>query len=81
MTTYGTFNDVPLARGADIELAAADHARQYRDVIYCRRHSLCWWCLKSLSDWTPPDERLWRAQLEPPACPECTRKRNVEVRE
>ena len=28
MTTFGTFNDPPLARGADIELAAADLRRQ-----------------------------------------------------
>ena len=30
MTTYGTFDDPPLSPYADIELAAADNARQYR---------------------------------------------------
>ena len=71
MTTYGTFDDVPLSPYADIELAAADHARQYRDLAYCRKHGWCWFC----------GEREAK-RVEAPAIPMCpTCKRRREVRE
>jgi len=79
MTTYGTFDDVPLARGADIELAAADNARQielfvtrnrYNDLAYCRRHGWCWFC----------GERPAECVEEPgiPMCPVCKSNREME---
>ena len=69
MTTYGTFNDAPLSPYADIELAAADNARQYRDLAYCRKHGWCWFC----------GEREAKRVEAPliPMCPVCKSKREV----
>ena len=69
MTTYGTFNDPPLARGADIELAAADHARQYCDLVYCRKHGWCWFCGKR------PAERVQAPLI--PMCRVCEAKQEA----
>ena len=67
-----TFDDVPLAPYADIELAAADariHARQYRDVIYCRKHGWCWFCNLR------PAKRVEAPAI--PMCPTCKRRRDT----
>ena len=78
MTTYGTFDDVPLSPYADIELAAADNARQfelfvtrnaYNDLAYCRRHGWCWFCGER------PAERVAPPLI--PMCPECKSRREV----
>ena len=75
-----TFDDVPLARGADIELAAADariharrrarqRARQYPDLAYCRNTGWCWFC----------GEREAEPAKAPliPMCDVCKRRREV----
>jgi len=78
MTTYGTFDDPPLSPYADIELAAADNARQielivprsaYRDLAYCRKHGWCWFC----------GEREAKRVEAPaiPMCPVCRTKREA----
>ena len=70
-----TFNDPPLARGVDIELAAADQMtlfvtrNAYNDLAYCRRHGWCWFCGER------PAERV-EAPLVP-MCPECKSRREV----
>ena len=78
MTTYGTFDDPPLSPYADIELAAADNARQielivprsaYRDLAYCRKHGWCWFCGDR------PAERVEAPLI--PMCPVCKSKREV----
>ena len=69
MTTYGTFDDVPLSPYADIELAAADHARQYCDLVYCRKHGWCWFCNLR------PAKRVEAPAI--PMCPTCKRRREV----
>ena len=81
MTTFGTFNDPPLAPYADIELAAADariHARQYRDLAYCRKHSLCWWCGEPVDNSKHGNGGIFEYI---PTCNHCKRERQVEVRE
>ena len=64
-----TFDDVPLAPYADIELAAADNARQYRDLAYCRNTGWCWFC----------GEREAEPAKAPaiPMCPTCASKRDA----
>ena len=78
MTTFGTFNDLPLAPYADIELAAADNARQielivprsaYRDLAYCRKHGWCWFCGKR------PAERVQAPLI--PMCRVCEAKQEA----
>ena len=64
-----TFDDVPLAPYADIELAATDNARQYRDLAYCRKHGWCWFCGEQ------PARRVAPPLI--PMCPVCERRREV----
>jgi hypothetical protein len=90
MTTYGTFDDIPLAQGADVELAAADTARQIRlyvtrnayiDLARCTKYGLCWWCGGPLQEYAPLHSTPGGLVDNIPACAACKRQRRVEVRD
>ena len=77
MTTYHTFDDPPLARGADVELAAAD--ARHTSLAYCIRNARCWWCGARLPSYTP---RPGIGGLPPelPTCAKCKQEHRAEVR-
>jgi len=68
----------PRAARDAAQIALAIPERDYKDLAYCRKHSLCWWCGEPVDNSKHGNGGIFEYI---PTCNHCKRERQVEVRE